>query len=430
MMKSALAVWCALLLAALAIAAPSAKADEPDTASKNVGLQYFGMHIHRADSGTAWPKARFGAWRLWDAYVAWPNLEPQRGRWDFTRLDRFVAFGERFGIDILLPLGLSPTWASARPGEKSGYQPGNAAEPADMDNWRRYVRTVAERYKGRVYNFDIWNEVNETGFYTGSMQKMVDLTCEAHKVLHEVSANNRVVSPSMIGVGTVPDRFEDFLRAGGKACIDVVGYHFYVPHREPEEIVALVQRLQQIMARQGVGDLPLWNTESGWWIENTDGSPETAADRRWRRVSNADGAAVVARSLILGRWAGLARFYWYAWDNGVLGLIEPTTGAIKPAGVAYDTLARWMKGAKPQCAVANEQWVCSLPAEGDAQLRRLAWRTGKNAGEFVVPGTERLLAVERLDGKRVEQAAGATPVLKTIALDGEPVLIVTTALRS
>lgn len=385
---------------------------------------FFGMHIHRADGGTAWPSARFGSWRLWDAYVAWPNLEPRRGQWDFSRLDRYVAFGERFGIDILLPLGLSPTWASARPTEKSSYQPGNAAEPADMENWRRYVRTVAERYKGRVRHYDIWNEVNETGFFSGTMPKMVELTCAAQHVLREVSPDNRVVSPSMIGAGSEPAKFEEFLRLGGKSCIDIVGYHFYVPHREPEEIVDLVTRVQQLMARQGVGGLPVWNTESGWWMANSDGSAETGADKRWRRVSTNEGPAVVARSLILGRASGLARFYWYAWDNEVLGLIEPSTGASKPAAIAYATLIGWMSGVKPQCLTMNGHWVCRFGNEGNL-VKRVAWRTANASPSYKLPEGERLVAVKRLDGTTQDfSLSNATPI-GVVDIGYEPILVVT-----
>jgi len=384
---------------------------------------YFGLHIHRADSGTAWPKAAFGAWRLWDAGVAWPDIETQRGQWDFTRLDRYVAFGQRFGIDILLPLGLTPTWASARPTEKSGYRPGWAAEPADIENWRRYVRTVAERYRGRVRNYDLWNEINEKGFFSGSVEKMVELTCEAHRILHEVSPENRLVSPSLIGAGSEPEQFENFLRRGGKACVDIIGYHFYVPHREPEEIVALIRRVRTAMTRQGMANLPLWNTESGWWMENGDGTPEAGADPRWRRVRLGDGAAVLARSLVLGRWAGLERFYWYAWDNKILGLIEPSTGALKPAGVAYGTLIRWMNFATPKCSNGLGPWICTLPPSA-GQSRRIAWQTGGQPTSFSLPAGEQLVAIEHLDGTRQSMDAASSG---RATLGPEPVLLISSS---
>jgi glycosyltransferase involved in cell wall biosynthesis len=90
------------------------------------------MHIYHMLRGAAqptpWPLIPFGTWRLWDAYVAWPWVEPEKGKWDFANLDKYLSQAEQNRVDVLLPLGLSPTWASARPTEKSGYSPGYAAE--------------------------------------------------------------------------------------------------------------------------------------------------------------------------------------------------------------------------------------------------------------------------------------------------------------
>ncbi len=389
---------------------------------------YFGMHIHRADAGTAWPTAPLGAWRLWDLGARWPELEPQPGRWQFERLDRYVALAGLTRVDLLLPLGSSPAWASARPQEKSSYGLGQAAEPARLDDWRRYVRTVAERYRGRIRHYEIWNEVNDKGFYTGSPEKMVELTCAAHAILHAVDPDNRLVSPSFIGAGSEPEQLERFLRLGGKACVDIVAYHFYVPHREPEEIVPLVQRVRTAMQRQGLAHLPLWNTESGWWLANADGTDRIGADKRWRRVDSGEGAAVVARTLILGRWAGLERFYWYAWDNRRLGLIEPD-GRLKPAGRAYATVARWLQGATPDCsssahpgsdpaATAHPTWVCQLPPAADGRRRRIAWtRHASDRPTYTLPAGERLRAVEQLDG------GAAVADGRTYTLAYEPVLL-------
>ena len=80
------------------------------------------MHIHGMvvprpglKEPTPWPSVPFGAWRLWDAYVGWPQLEPKQGTWNFSTLDKYVALAEAHNVEILLPLGLTPEWASARP---------------------------------------------------------------------------------------------------------------------------------------------------------------------------------------------------------------------------------------------------------------------------------------------------------------------------
>lgn len=433
-MRRHLIVLCAALGSSLPLfaAAPQPMASEPlaavatsPAASTAPHDPYFGLHIHHADTTTAWPKPAFGSWRLWDSYVGWATLEPRRGQWDFARLDRYVAIGERTGVELLLPLGLTPGWASARPGEKSSYQKGNAAEPADIEDWRRYVRTVAERYKGRITHYEIWNEVNVSTFFSGSTEKLVELTCEAHKILHAVSPDNVLASPSWVGAGSEPEQFETFLKKGGKACIDVVSYHFYVPKRQPEDVVELIRRVQRAMANQGVAKLPLWNTEFGWWLANADGSQDSKNIQPWRRiVPREEGPAVVARSLVLARWAGVDRTYWYAWDNPWLGLIEPGSGVIKPAGQAFETVARWMSFTKPQCQNQSDLWVCRI-ADNGTQIRRIAWYTGKSAGSFSLPAAEKLVAVEHLDGQRQDTDA-AKPGPKQVALDGTPVLVVTT----
>lgn len=363
------------------------------------GVPYLGMHLHRADAGTRWPAVGFGSWRLWDAGVAWPDLEPARGRWEFARLDRYVAMARLAGVEILLPLGLSPAWASARPQERSSYAPGNAAEPRDMADWRNYVRTVAQRYQGRIRDFEIWNEPNEAGFFTGSPQKLVELTCAAYAELKAVSGDNRLVSPAMIGAGREPQLLEDFLRLGGSRCIDRVGYHFYVPKGAPEATLPLVMRVREAMKRGGAENLPLWNTEAGWWIENADGTSETAADRRWYRVSAKESAAYVARALLVGRAAGLERYFWYAWDNTSLGLIEPSSGAPKPGAVAFGTVARWLgQGDVAGCDAQAGRWSCRLKAPSGALAGYLVWSSTPSAAAFRLPAGEAVVSVERLDG--------------------------------
>ena len=86
---------------------------------------YFGLHIHHIGAATPWPEVHFAQWRLWDAYVAWPNLEPHQGQWHFEILDRYVTSAEQHGVDILLPLDFANVGVGA-PDEPSTYHPGNA----------------------------------------------------------------------------------------------------------------------------------------------------------------------------------------------------------------------------------------------------------------------------------------------------------------
>src|SRR5262249_30178829 len=150
-----------------------------------------GLHFHRVDDPkpTPWPSVSVPEWRLWDAGVTWPELEPSKGQWEFGRLDRYVSLARQHGTGILLTLGGSPPWASARPQVPSHYTPGFTAEPADLNDWRTYVRTVASRYKGRIQAYEIWNEPNLKDFWSGTTDQMLTLTKEAAEIIHSLDAN-------------------------------------------------------------------------------------------------------------------------------------------------------------------------------------------------------------------------------------------------
>jgi len=342
-------------------------------------MNYIGMHIHRSVQGTKWPAVPFGSWRLWDAYVSWPQLEPKKGSWDFSRLDLYVAMAKIQNVEILLPLGLTPQWASARPSEKSGYSPGFASEPKDMEDWRRYVRTVATRYKGRIHQYEIWNEVNIPGFYSGTVETLAELTCEAGRVLKEVDPQNILISPSIVGTGKHLEWHAKLLSNGIASCVDAIGHHFYVPKTQPEAMIADIQKVRDVLRQYGARQLPLWNTETGWWIENTDGTPETGIDTTWKRISANDSAGIVARALIIGRSGGLERYFLYAWDSKSMGFIEPSTQSLKPGALALGDVFQWLREWKlGSCALQKGVWVCLL-ANDSNQNAWIVWvETGIN----------------------------------------------------
>ncbi|TMQ67945.1 MAG: hypothetical protein E6K78_02925 [Candidatus Eisenbacteria bacterium] len=314
---------------------------------------YFGMHIHRAvpQSGelttTAWPVVRFGAWRLWDAHVAWASLEPKRGVWDFSLLDRYVALAESAQVEVLLPLGLSPAWAAARPKEASAYHPGNASEPADMEAWDKYVRTVVSRYRGRIKAYEIWNEPNLPQFFSGHVEEMVRLAQTAYVRIKRLDAGAVVVSPSATGRPGVA-WLESYLDAGGGRWADVIGFHFYVGQNDsPEDMAALVPRVREVVDAHGFRARPIWNTETGWRLEGQQPAP--VARYRVQQTAGLDdtlAAAYVARALVLGWAEGLERFYWYSWDNYTMGLVEADGTTLKPAAKAYGTVYKWLIGAR------------------------------------------------------------------------------------
>ncbi len=163
-------------------------------------------------------------------------------------------------------LTYTPQWASSSPNSPGDLPTslGYAGEPKDMDDWRTFVRTVATRYKGKIHVYEIWNEPDRKQDWVGSVDTLVTMTRDASKILKEID-------PSITVLGPCPEThpggikwLNEFLSKGGGQYLDAITYHFYVPNGTPEDMLPVIQSVKAVMAQNGVGNKPLWNSEAGW----------------------------------------------------------------------------------------------------------------------------------------------------------------------
>lgn len=334
---------------------------------KVIDRRFFGMHIHRSVDGTRWPNVPFGSWRLWDAHVTWADLQAVQKSWDFRRLDQYVNLSQAHDVELLLTLGMTPQWASSRANVRvrgfEAYGTGAQAPPRQMEYWREYIRVVASRYRGRIRFYEVWNEPDQPGFFSGTPQQMVALSKAAYEILKSVDGNNVVVSPSVKCDQSGLVWLQEFLAAGGASYADVLGAHFYVMPLGPEAMVGQIDRVKTLMRSYSI-DKPLWNTEAGW------GPPSSFC-------SEDEQATFVIRTFLLNAAAGIKRVYWYAWDNAnwvTLRLTDPVTGAPRPAAIAYAQLSQWLIGARiEQCKTEGpDNWSCGIKG-ANGEHWRILW---------------------------------------------------------
>ncbi len=358
------------------------------------------MHIHRATTTTPWPAIPFGAWRLWDAGVTWADLEPHNNEWRFEVLDQYVALGQTHNVDLLLPLGFPATWASARPNQPSlNFPPGSVTGPKYIEDWRRYVSTVARRYKGRIRNYEIWNEPDLAEYWTGTTQELVNLAREASRILRDIDPKVTIVGPSASDGETGPTWLDAYLSAGGGIYLDAIAHHLYVFPSPPEALLPFVGRMRQVMAKHGMSDKPLWNSELGWAL------PKVFA-------SDMEAAGYLARAYLLNWVGGVQRCYWYAWDNqgwATLWLTEQDSTTLKPAAVAYREIENWLTGARIVSFLIDSAntYICRL-TRGDTSTARVVWNPdGERA--YMVSQEWRVTSLRDLTGAR-RDLPGGTPV--------------------
>ena len=136
-----------------------------------------------------------------------------------------------------------------------------------------------------------------------------------------------------------------WLAAGGAATIDVISFHGYWT-QVAEDVLSSVTGYQAVMEANGIGSMPMWDTEANGKI-----MPDIAAT-----------ANFLSKYYLLQWSAGVSRFLWYSYDASLNWgqLWDPST-RLNAAGKAYAQTYNWMVGAKmarPCAQRIASTWSC------------------------------------------------------------------------
>ncbi|NHC12339.1 GH39 family glycosyl hydrolase [Motilibacter deserti] len=367
----------------------------PLATGRTLPTSLFGLHASGLGDGKA-PATEYGAVRLWDSGTTWRQIEPANDKWDWTRLDKAVATARRDGARPLLVLGQTPEWAAANPGAQSFYGAGASSPPRNNGEWVEYVKAVATRYKGKITEYEIWNEPNVTDFWRGTEAQLVTLARLAHDTIKAVDPGATVTTPSFVVRRPAQQAWlTRYLVAGGADSADVVNVHIYPDSSgTPETMLKLYAEVRARLDRRDVS-LPVWNTEVNYGLP-TGGTtaplqlPDTAA------------AGYVARTYLLTASLGISRAYWYMWDNPQVGVGMTSDGTkLTPAGRAYAVVRGWLAGrAFRGCALAIDgTWTCWVGGD------RVVWNPAKAVKLTVPSGTTGAVGI---NGKAVAAKPGSS----------------------
>lgn len=269
--------------------------------------------------------------------VRWLVLEPKRGEWDFSALDRaLLSIPE--GVEILGTLMSVPEWASGvDPKKAEGWF--DAYPPRDLEDWQRAVSAIVTRYRPRIRHWEIWNEQNGVDFfrprpdariYTGLLKTAYEAAKKANPecivVLGGLQMNGVMANPwSDV---KVTNYLEDLYKAGARPYFDVCNTHPYVlPAEGAERMMELTRETLEVMARYGDAAKPLWLTELGC------GATSTEAEEAQARLLRDTFAAAAGEPRI-------QRVFWFLLrdtEKDILGP-ESTMGLFKRDGVARPAL--------------------------------------------------------------------------------------------
>lgn len=298
--------------------------------------------------------------------IYWRGVQQQRGWWDPLGIDRVVEQYGGEGLQILASISAPPEWAIDPTGERF---------IADMDEWEEFVSFLADRYKGRIHAWEVWNEQNLA--YTVGGTVRLDEYCEilesSYRAIKEADENALVVfgglTPTGVNDPNIAIDDVQFLDAfyrheGGRYVefFDVMGMHANATNNPPDTMwpdnpgpggwsddpsfyFRRVEQLRDVMTEYG-DDRPVWITEFGWTTENQQAGYEYGAD-----VSEEQQAEYLVRAFEIGTtewdWC-TGMFVW----NLNFSVITPEEDEKFPWSVinsdwsprpAYDALVRMPK---------------------------------------------------------------------------------------
>ncbi|GEM_PF-1359558 len=250
--------------------------------------------------------------------IHWERVEPVKGEFDFASFDPIVDFAQANDLEVVWILAYGNPWASSLTTSEKWYPPD---DPTDYAN---YARVVAERYRGKVTRYELWNEANAGyRFFKpnahGDAALYADMMVEASEAIHEVCPECTVISGGLFQLEQVINGAIEFThdmlthRKDVFDHIDVFGVHPYTsyPPQFPPELDGEGERalggmladIEAVLQLHDVPLMPFMTTEFGWPVYET--------------VSEQVQADFLTRSVLLHASLGVQLMCWFNLVDGV-----------------------------------------------------------------------------------------------------------------
>jgi len=274
--------------------------------------------------------------------------------------------------------------------------------PDDGENtWAGFVGRMAERYRGRIDHWTIWNEPDvfeassPAHTWDGTEEQFARLQKVAYLAIKRANPEARVGLPGLTYWWDQAHRrpqylerlLDVFARDPGAPAnnwyFDAATLHLY---NEPEGLYRAPVRFREIMAARGL-DRQIWVNETN--VTPYD-DPARAMPRTDFRVTLDEQASYVVQALSFAVAAGVERVSIYPFIDGQSGADHEPLGLVRadrstrPAYAAYRTAARYLRGCRPG-SVKRDAATTVIRLDRDDGRVTVAWANGPAPATVAVP---------------------------------------------
>lgn len=197
--------------------------------------------------------------------------------WD--KYDFIVNEATKRGINIIARLDSIPVWARIPGSDLETFPKG---PPNNNQDYADFVAAVAQRYKGKIKFYQLWNEPNlygEWGGFAVDPAAYTALLKAGYLAIKGVDPQAVVISAALApttpnGMKAMNDVLflEGMYQAGAKNYFDIMSTMLYGLGQSPDDRRLDLNRLSferpvllhEVMARNGDADKPIWISEYAW----------------------------------------------------------------------------------------------------------------------------------------------------------------------
>ncbi|MCL4304240.1 MAG: O-antigen ligase family protein [Anaerolineae bacterium] len=269
--------------------------------------------------------------------VAWADLEPAPGQFDWAKLDRVVGQISNlpYKLKLILVLQTTPDWA--RPANTPPTIP-----PTEVSDFGSFARALAARYGDRVDCYQIWHEPNLSANWGNAFvdpAAYTDLLREAALNIHAADPQAIILTAALAptlenGPLNLNELtyLDQLYRAEANRWFDIVAGQAYGFDAEPADPArpnrlnfSRLELLRRVMLDHGDADTPVWATAFGWNALPADWAGQPSP---WKsdvpEVQAKRTAAAIARAR--RDWPWLGPLLAIRWDATPLAADDPARG--------------------------------------------------------------------------------------------------------
>lgn len=188
----------------------------------------------------------------------WEMIEPLEGKFNWTLADKVIDMHYKAKISPLITVKSVSRWGADSGGGPLGKF--RAGPPKDMKKYRKFIRAIAGRYKGKVKYWQIENEVfdktlDTSPFWNGTKEQYLELLKAAYEEIKKADPEAKVVIAGFANYLFVKysegnpkaKLFFEYVLEKGKDYYDVIDFHqYFTPDYLDEELAIIHGTMQKL----------------------------------------------------------------------------------------------------------------------------------------------------------------------------------------